>query len=82
MALPRDPAAALESGPLEWLGQESRFRHRRRGARRIRTLVRETIENTVDLLTAAAYVVILVLVVLNAWIVRSSNVDVRNEDDE
>lgn len=35
-----------------------------------------------DLLTAAAYVVILVLVVLNAWIVRSSNVDVRNEDDE
>ncbi len=35
-----------------------------------------------DLLTAAAYVAILVLVLLNAWIVQRSDIDVRDEDDE
>lgn len=35
-----------------------------------------------DLLTGGAYVVILVLVVLNAFLVRKMNIIIRDEDEE
>ena len=35
-----------------------------------------------DVLTATAYVAIVVLVILNAWIVRRMKITVREEDED
>lgn len=35
-----------------------------------------------DFLTAAAYVAIVVLMVLNAWVVRRMKITVREEDED
>ena len=35
-----------------------------------------------DALTATAYVAIVVLVILNAWVVRSMKITVREEDED